>query len=151
MADPRVVAVTPLFWHPDRGVYWMFDFGKDGKIVDKSPTYELIQRLPRLRGSPEYAPDFGNVARSGAPATASGPRLRHARCGSPIRTARASGCAPSPRARPARSRWSRTARESRPSASPKRTAARPGGPCGSGSGAEGWMAADFLTPVSATE
>jgi hypothetical protein len=65
MADSRVVAVTPLFWHPDRGVYWMFDFDKNNKVIDKSPTYDLIMRLPRGRGSPEYVPDFGNVARAG--------------------------------------------------------------------------------------
>jgi hypothetical protein len=65
MADSRVVAVTPLFWHPDRGVYWMFDFDKDSKVIEKSPTYDLIMRLPRMRGSPEYEPDFGNVARAG--------------------------------------------------------------------------------------
>jgi hypothetical protein len=63
MADSRVVAVTPLFWHPDRGVYWMFDFDKNNHVVDKTPTYDLILRLPRLRGSPDYAPDFGNTAR----------------------------------------------------------------------------------------
>ena len=67
MADPRVVAVTPLFWHPDRGVYWMFDFDQNNQIVEKSPTYELIQRLPRPRGSPEYAPEIENVARGDAP------------------------------------------------------------------------------------
>jgi len=71
MADPRVVAVTPLFWHPDRGVYWMFDFDKDNKIVDKSPSYELMLRLPRGRGSPVYEPDVQNVARGGRP---SGPK-----------------------------------------------------------------------------
>jgi hypothetical protein len=65
MADPRVVAVTPLFWHPDRGVYWMFDFDKDNHIIDKSPTYDLIMRLPRMRGSPEYEPEVENVARGG--------------------------------------------------------------------------------------
>ena len=63
MADPRVVAVTPLFWHPDRGVYWMFDFDRNGQVIEKSPTYELMMRLPRPRGSPTYFPDFGNVAR----------------------------------------------------------------------------------------
>ena len=75
-ADSRVVAVTPLFWHPDRGVYWMFDFDKDSKVIEKSPTYDLIQRLPRGRGSPAYAPDMGNVARKPAPTatTALGPR-----------------------------------------------------------------------------
>ena len=66
MADPRVVAVTPLFWHPDRGVYWMFDFDQHNRIVDKSPTYDLIRRLPRPRGSPEYAPEIENVARGDA-------------------------------------------------------------------------------------
>jgi hypothetical protein len=68
MADPRVVAVTPLFWHPDRGVYWMFDFDQQSKVVDKSPTYELMMRLPRGRGSPDFQADMGNVAR-GEPAT----------------------------------------------------------------------------------
>ena len=67
MADPRVVAVTPLFWHPDRGVYWMFDFDQNSQIIDKSPTYELIQRLPRPRGSPEYVTEIENVARGEQP------------------------------------------------------------------------------------
>jgi hypothetical protein len=62
-ADPRVVAVTPLFWHPDRGVYWMFDFDKDSHVIDKSPTYNLIQSLPKPRGSPDYETDIQNVAR----------------------------------------------------------------------------------------
>lgn len=75
-ADSRVVAVTPLFWHPDRGVYWMFDFNKDNQVIEKSPTYDLMQRLPRERGSPMYAPDMGNVARAPAPkpTTALAPR-----------------------------------------------------------------------------
>jgi hypothetical protein len=68
MADPRVIAVTPLFWHPDRGVYWMFDFDKNNKVIDKTPTYDLIMRLPRMRGSPEWEPDFGNTARGEQPA-----------------------------------------------------------------------------------
>ena len=72
MADPRVVAATPLFWHPDRGVFWMFDFGADGGLSYVSPTYELIQRLPRGSGSPLYAPDMENVARA-APADAERP------------------------------------------------------------------------------
>jgi hypothetical protein len=71
MADPRVIAVTPLFWHPDRGVYWMFDFDKNNKVIDKTPTYDLIMRLPRMRGSPEWEPDFGNTARGEQP---SGPK-----------------------------------------------------------------------------
>ena len=63
MADSRVVAVTPLFWHPDRGVYWMFDFDATNHIINKTPTYDLIMNLPRQRGSPEWEPDFGNTAR----------------------------------------------------------------------------------------
>jgi len=68
-ADPRIVAVTPLFWHPDRGVYWMFDFDKNNQIIDKTPTYALMQRLPRGRGSPTYAPQLANVPRGEQPAT----------------------------------------------------------------------------------
>jgi hypothetical protein len=63
MADPRVVAVTPLFWHPDRGVYWMFDFDKDSKVVEKSPTYDLILNMPKPRGSPDFTPEIENVPR----------------------------------------------------------------------------------------
>jgi len=63
MADPRVVAVTPLFWHPDRGVFWMFDFSNDGKMTYISPTYEVIKALPRVAGSPNYVTDRENVAR----------------------------------------------------------------------------------------
>lgn len=64
MADPRVLAATPLFWHPDRGVYWMFDFDNSGKMTYTTPTYDLIRALPRVRGTPEYVPTMGNVARA---------------------------------------------------------------------------------------
>jgi hypothetical protein len=70
MADPRVVAVTPLFWYPDRGVFWMFDFDKNDNVVAKTPTYDLIQHLARERGSPEYAPPIENVARAAPPTVA---------------------------------------------------------------------------------
>lgn len=69
-ADARVVAVTPLFWHPDRGVYWMFDFDKNNHVTAKTPTYDLMQRLPRERGSPQYAPPLENVPRGEQPGTA---------------------------------------------------------------------------------
>ena len=69
MADPRVIAVTPLFWHPDRGVFWMFDFDNSGKMTYKSPTYDVILNLPRNHGSPEFATDEENVARA-TPGTA---------------------------------------------------------------------------------
>ena len=78
MADPQGVAVTPLFWHPDRGVYWMFDFDQNGQVVDKSPTYELIQRLPPARLTRVHAGD--RERRSGRPGhRARGPRTW--RCG----------------------------------------------------------------------
>jgi hypothetical protein len=63
MADPRVIAVTPLFWHPDRGVFWMFDFEADGRMTHRSPTYDVIRALPRAKGSPNFVTDMENVAR----------------------------------------------------------------------------------------
>ena len=64
MADPKVVAATPLFWHPDRNDFWMFELDKRGAFVRKSPTYELLRRLPRVAGSPEYAVTIANTART---------------------------------------------------------------------------------------
>jgi hypothetical protein len=64
MADPKVVAATPLFWHPDRNDFWMFELDKRGAFVSKSPTYELLRRLPRIAGSAEYAVTLQNTART---------------------------------------------------------------------------------------
>jgi hypothetical protein len=64
MADPKVVAATPLFWHPDRNDFWMFELDKKGAFVHKSPTYELMRRLPRVAGSPQYAVTIANIART---------------------------------------------------------------------------------------
>ncbi len=63
MADPKVIAATPLFWHPDRNDFWMFELDKKGAFVHKSPTYELMRKLPRVAGSPNYAVTQVNVAR----------------------------------------------------------------------------------------
>jgi hypothetical protein len=63
MRDPRVVAATPLFWHPDTGVYWMFSMDRAGGIKSTSPTYHRLRTLPRVSGSPGYRPPVGNVAR----------------------------------------------------------------------------------------
>ncbi|HZO28648.1 MAG TPA: SH3 domain-containing protein [Chloroflexota bacterium] len=64
MADPKVVAATPLFWHPDRNDFWMFELDRRGAFVHKSPTYELLRRIPRIAGSPEYAVTIENTART---------------------------------------------------------------------------------------
>jgi hypothetical protein len=64
MADPKVIAATPLFWHPDRNDFWMFELDKRGAFVHKSPTYELMRRLPRVAGSPQFGVTLGNVART---------------------------------------------------------------------------------------
>ena len=64
MADPKVVAATPLFWHPDRNDFWMFEIDNKNRFVYKSPTYELLRKLPRVAGSPEYVVTVGNVART---------------------------------------------------------------------------------------
>ena len=64
MADPKVVAATPLFWHPDRNDFWMFELDRRGAFVHRSPTYELLRRLPRVAGSPEFAVMVANTART---------------------------------------------------------------------------------------
>jgi hypothetical protein len=64
MADPKVVAATPLFWHPDRNDFWMFEIDSKNRFVYKSPTYELLRKLPRAAGSPEFRVTLGNVART---------------------------------------------------------------------------------------
>jgi hypothetical protein len=64
MADPKVVAATPLFWHPDRNDFWMFELDKRGAFVSKSPTYELLRRLPRIAGSADYEVTIPNTART---------------------------------------------------------------------------------------
>ena len=144
MADPRVVAVTPLFWHPDRGVYWMFDFDKDSKVVDKSPTYELIRRLPRSIGSPEYAPSLGNVARAPARTTA-----QAAPSGSLLRVANTDGQGVRLRAEPNRQARSLALLPDGTKVEARGQSEAHGGlswrPVRTASGAEGWMAADFLT------
>jgi hypothetical protein len=64
MADPKVVAATPLFWHPDRNDFWMFELDKRGAFISKSPTYELLRRLPRIAGSADYEVQIQNTART---------------------------------------------------------------------------------------
>jgi len=64
MADPKVVAATPLFWHPDRNDFWMFELDRRGAFVHRSPTYELLRRLPRVAGSPEFAVMVANTVRT---------------------------------------------------------------------------------------
>lgn len=58
--DPRIVAVTPLFWHPDRGEYWMFELDGRGAMTYRSPTYQMLRTLPRVAGSPYHGPPLAN-------------------------------------------------------------------------------------------
>jgi len=169
MADSRVVAVTPLFWHPDRGVYWMFDFSKDNKVIEKSPTYDLIQRLPRERGTPLYAPDMGNVARKAAPkpTTALAPRAAPAlatpeRTGvdsravdevsrPPMRIANTDGQGARLRSEPSRTATVLKTVAEGATVSPTGPAERHGDlmwrPVRLEDGTTGWIAVDFLTPA----
>jgi len=144
------VAVTPLFWHPDRGVYWMFDFDQSGKIVDKSPTYELIRRLSRARGSPEYTPAIGNVARAKPPTTA-----QAADSGTVLRVANTDGQGVRLRAEPSRQARSLALVPDGTTVQALGEAEAHGGltwrPVRTRGGAEGWMAVDFLTSDSPTE
>jgi hypothetical protein len=63
-ADPKVIAATPLFWHPDRNDYWMFEMDSKGAFLHRSPTYELLRQIPKVAGSPNYLPELVNVART---------------------------------------------------------------------------------------
>src|SRR5688572_1445991 len=148
MADPRVVAVTPLFWHPDRGVYWMFDFDQNSKVVDKSPTYELIQRLPRPKGSPEYAPELGNVARLRPQMAAQAVDDS----GTLLRVSNTDGQGVRLRAEPSRQARSLAVVQDGTPVEVLGEAEVHGGlswrPVRIRSGAEGWMAVDFLAPAT---
>jgi hypothetical protein len=63
-ADPKVISATPLFWHPDRNDYWMFEMDAKGAFVHRSPTYEVLRKIPKVAGSPTYVPAVANVART---------------------------------------------------------------------------------------
>jgi hypothetical protein len=158
MADPRIVAVTPLFWHPDRGVYWMFDFNTEGKVVEKTPTYDLIFRLPRGRGSPEYAPDLANVARPGGPKlaipgrTPTGADDRVARGPRAVlRVANTDGQGVRLRAEPSRTARSISVVKDGVTVEATGEAQEHGGltwqPVRAQNGDEGWIASDYLASV----
>jgi hypothetical protein len=61
MTDPRVIAATPLFWHPDKNEFWMYSLGKTGGIQTTSPTYHRLKAMRRVRGTPEDVPTMANV------------------------------------------------------------------------------------------
>ena len=67
MVDPKVIAATPLFWHPDRNDYWMFELDRKGAFVHRSPTYDLLRKIPKVVGTPRYQPPLANVARTRPP------------------------------------------------------------------------------------
>jgi hypothetical protein len=63
LADPRVIAATPMFWNPESERFWMYGVDGAGGVVAPSPTYSRIRAIPKLVGSPEFRPPLGNVAR----------------------------------------------------------------------------------------
>jgi hypothetical protein len=67
LADPRVLAATPMFWNPEQDRFWMYGVSPAGVATGLSPTYHHIRRLPKRAGSPDYEPPLGNVAREAAP------------------------------------------------------------------------------------
>jgi hypothetical protein len=92
MNDPRVVAATPLFWHPDTNIFWMFALSDEGHFRHKSLTYERLIHLPRIAGSKDFRPGVVAAAPPAAtprpapttlvapkPETAVAPRGRHGR------------------------------------------------------------------------
>ena len=62
-ADPRVIAATPLSWDPDYDKHWMFTLDEQGNVETTSPTYRALRSLPRVAGSPNNPPPFGNTPR----------------------------------------------------------------------------------------
>ena len=126
MADPRVVAVTPLFWHPDRGVYWMFDFDQQQQGHRQEPDVSADPGDSRVCEAPRSLPRRSGTSRVPArPASRTrGQTTISARCcASPTRTVRVSGCVSSLLAKPGRSPWLRKAPSSRPLARPRCTPA----------------------------
>jgi hypothetical protein len=63
LADPRVVAATPLFWNPEAEQFWMYDVDGDGSVREPSPTYFRIKELRKSAGSPHFLSSVENVAR----------------------------------------------------------------------------------------
>ena len=63
LADPRVIAATPMFWNPEQDRFWMYAVGGDGSAVAPSPTYARLKEWPKLAGSPQFRSALGNVAR----------------------------------------------------------------------------------------
>lgn len=63
LADPRVLAATPMFWNPESERFWMYGVRRDGLLETTSPTYHRIRRLRKVTGSPEYQPPWQAVAR----------------------------------------------------------------------------------------
>jgi hypothetical protein len=63
LADPRVIAATPMFWNPESNRFWMYGVNGDGSVAQPSPTYFRIKSFPKVAGSPEFRPPHENVAR----------------------------------------------------------------------------------------
>jgi len=72
-SDRRVIAATPLFWDPDVDDHWMFTLDAEGNVGTSSATYRTLRELPRVAGSPEVVPPFGNTPRISAAAVKSRP------------------------------------------------------------------------------
>ncbi len=63
LADPRVIAATPMFWNPELDRFWMYGVDLDGAVVAPSPTYARIKSFPKVAGSPQFSPTLENVVR----------------------------------------------------------------------------------------
>ena len=72
-ADRRVIAATPLFWDPDFDKHWMFTLDSQGNVETSSATYRTLRELPRVAGSPDVLPPFGNTPRVSASAVKARP------------------------------------------------------------------------------
>ena len=53
LADPRVIAATPMFWNHDQNRFWLYAVAGDGAAVALSPTYRRLRGWPKLAGSPQ--------------------------------------------------------------------------------------------------
>ena len=67
LADPRVVAATPLFWSPEADRFWMYGVNRDGSVHEPSPTYFRIKDLRKVAGSPHFLSTVENVAKPVSP------------------------------------------------------------------------------------
>ena len=69
LRDPRVVAATPHFYNPEAKLFWMFNADAAGNPTELSPSAELIRKMPKVAGSPEFVATRSHLSLVSGPAS----------------------------------------------------------------------------------